>query len=238
MKKLFVLFSILISNFTSAQNKIDVTYFTLGIVDDYLGRDLVIAEKKHPLTVDYMHNDEIGIIKYLDSLIKNENLIRKNNSKIDFVFFRDTLSTNCGNCNEFYYLYSKKLSKVVNKLYYTKPVWGQEGIQKKDLFYESYIDEKKIKTKAQKISFLLGTFLRFGHKNLDVYDINLANSNSKFDVFRKILMGLEIREIELIEENGFYNTIPCTRNIKFKILNPDLAKKFDKLLEINKKIRK
>ena len=51
-------------------------------------------------------------------------------------------------------------------------------------------------------------------------------------------MGLEIREIELIEENGFYNTIPCTRNIKFKILNPDLAKKFDKLLEINKKIRK
>lgn len=64
------------------QNKIDLPYFALGLVNDYWGRTLVKSDRLDVTKVDTFHESEIDIIDFLDSLINEENKIRDKNDLI------------------------------------------------------------------------------------------------------------------------------------------------------------
>ncbi|MEC4004327.1 hypothetical protein OX283_006645 [Flavobacterium sp. SUN052] len=231
MREIFTLLFILPLTIHS-QEKIDITCFTLGFVDDYLGRDFVISEKENPKTIDHIHKDEELIIKYLDSLIKVDNLSKNTIENIDFKYFKDSITLNCGNCDEFYFLNSKKLALKINNFYYLKPTEIQEVNNPKpeQLTYFAYLNEKKIKTENQRKSFLYGAFLRYGNIENGAYTITLANSVSKFDVLKKILKKIKCKIIKTTEN---VDLIPNSQIIYFNTKNNEIISTLNKLLVKN-----
>ncbi|WP_395053736.1 hypothetical protein [Flavobacterium sp.] len=228
MKKIILLY-FFISLKLFSQEKIDINYFTLGLVNDYLGRNLVLDEKDNPITIDYIYKREKSVIHFLDSLIKIENSSKNIIEKIDFIFFKDTITLNCSNCEEFYIVKSKNIATKINSFYYIKPVDIQEieNPKAEEVNYFSYIDLIKMKNKNQQKSFLYGAFLRYGSFKNGMYTLELANSVSKFYILKKILKKIDCKILSFKENAG----IPSNQIISFTTDNSEIIAVLNRLLK-------
>lgn len=99
----------MVSDSVLGQERVDLTYFTLGLVSDYDGRTIVKADKLESTKVDRFHETQIEIMDLLDSLINEENKLRDKENQITKKRVR-VKEPNCTNCYEFFDYHSKELS--------------------------------------------------------------------------------------------------------------------------------
>lgn len=229
MRLIPTLILIVISFTAFGQQRVDLTYFTLGLVDDYLGRHLVKEDKKDINKIDYYHETEIDIMNYLDSLIKVENTFRERNNKIDHKRERRE-ERNCTNCNEFFGYYSKTLAEEINDRYTFK--FAKSWDEKNRKIYYGRLKKSAIKTDNQRVSFLLGAYLKFGNKDGEIYEYHQANSPSKYKALIKTLKNLNCK---VERTNVTQNSIPTSQTIEF-IPTKELKANLDTLESLKMKV--
>ena len=116
MKFTYIVTILFYSNLAWGQDKVDLTYFTLGLVNDYYGRTIVKSDKLESTRIDRFHETQIDIMDLLDSLINDSNKAKDKENRITTKRTRDR-EPNCTNCNEFFIYYSKVLSEDLNSKY-------------------------------------------------------------------------------------------------------------------------
>lgn len=209
MKFLYLIAGLTFSNSLVGQNKVDLTYFTIGLVDDYLGRTIVKSDKVGITKVDMFHESESDLMDFLDSLINEENKLREKSNLItkNRVRIRET---NCINCHEFFYYYSKQLASEVNQRFKFK--YDHSFDEKNRKIYRGDLKSQTIKSDEQRLSFLSGAFVRVGSEENNLYSYNLANSRGHYNSIIKSLKKLnsEIVEIKIVEGT------PTSQKIYFK----------------------
>ena len=138
------------------QDKVDLTYFTLGLVSDYYGRTIVKADKLESTKIDRFHETQIDIMDFLDSLINEENKLRDQENRITKKRTR-VKESNCENCKEFFDYYSKELSTDLNSKYNFK--FADSWDLKDRKMYRGRIKISDFKNDLQRLSFLSGAYL-------------------------------------------------------------------------------
>jgi hypothetical protein len=201
----------------------------LGLLDDYLGRDLVKDDKLDLAKIDIFYETEIDIMDYLDSLITVENLLRDKQNQIDKQKIR-VADSNCTSCHAFSIYYSKKLAEEINSKYRFKLAKSWDTKDRK--MYYGLLKTSSIKSANQKTSFLAGAYLKFGTHNGEIYKFRLANSPSKYKILIKTLKDLSC---EIININVTKNSIPVSQTIEFKPTK-DIKDQFDKLESLKLKV--
>jgi len=220
MKFLFLIVGLIFSNAVFGQSKVDLTYFTLGLVDDYLGRTIVKSDKLDVTKIDEFHEFESGLMDFLDSLINEENKFRDKTKTITKKRVRVN-EPNCTNCHEFFDYYSKELAEEVNKRF--KFRFAHSWDEKNRKIYRGDIKSSTLKTENQRLYFLSGAFVRVGSVDNGTFVYNLANSRGHFKSIVKSLKKLncEITEIKIVEGT------PTSQKIYFKPtdqLRPELER--------------
>ncbi len=229
MKFLYLIFGLTFSNAVFGQSKVDLTYFTLGLVNDYLGRTIVKSDKLGVTKVDMFHESESDLMDFLDSLINEENKIRDKTKTITKKRVRRN-ETNCINCHEFFYYYSKELAEQLNKKF--KFRFAHSWDEKNRKIYRGDIKRSTLKSENQRLSFLSGAFVRVGSADNDTFVYNLANSRGHFNSIVKSLKKLncEIIEIKIVEGT------PTSQKIYFKPTDP-LRLELESYLRLKKKMK-
>jgi len=220
----------LFSDSVLGQEKIDLTYFTLGLVSDYYGRTIVKADKLELTKVDRFHETQIEIMDLLDSLINEENKLRDKENRITKKRVR-VKEPNCTNCHEFFDYYSKELSADLNSKYNFK--FAHSWDMKDRKMYRGRIKISDFKTDTQRLSFLSGAYLTSGTKEGDIFSYHLANSVEKFDLIVKSLKKLDCEVKDVKMDSG----TPATQNVSF-IPSDKLRLELDKYHGLKKKIEK
>jgi hypothetical protein len=198
MRIFCVIILVTYSSTVQGQNKIDLSYFALGLVNDYLGRALVKSDKLDVTMVDRFHESEIVLMDFLDSLISEENNVRKENDLITPKRAREN-EINCGNCSQFFTYYSGYVAAGVNEKYRFR--FDRSWDEKNRKVYRGTLKIRAIKSETQHMSFLLGAFVRFGASDGGLIVYNLANSSSKIDAIIRSLKKLdcEIVDVRVVE---------------------------------------
>jgi hypothetical protein len=117
MRIFCVIILVTYSSTVQGQNKIDLSYFALGLVNDYLGRALVKSDKLDVTRVDRFHESEIDLMDFLDSLISEENKMSEKESDLVTQKRARGNEINCGNCSQFFTYYSGYVAAGVNEKY-------------------------------------------------------------------------------------------------------------------------
>jgi hypothetical protein len=208
MKFIYLAIVLFSSNFSWGQDKIDLTYFTFGLVSDYYGRTIVKSDKLESTKIDRFHETQTDIMDLLDSLINEENKLRDKENRITKKRTR-VKEPNCTNCNEYFDYYSKGLSTDLNSKYNFK--FANSWDMKERKMYRGRIKVSDFKNDLQRLSFLSGAYLTFGTKEGDVFIYHLANSVEKFDLIVKSLKKLECEIKDLKVEGG----APASQKVYF-----------------------
>lgn len=227
MKSILTISILALTLSVHGQSKIDLTYFTLGLVNDYLGRELILTDSLELRKVDQYHETEIDIFNYLDSLVIIENSFRDKNSHIDR---KMAIDSGCGNCHEFIIYYSKRLADELNDKYrfsFTK-TWDDKDRK----IYSGRIKRTAINTREQRQSFLAGAYLRYGQREGEIYKFSFANSASKFRMVRK---SLKRTHCEIVSIKTIKNQLPSNQRIEF-IPTKELKAEFDRLDLIKERV--
>lgn len=229
MKFISTVILLIITLSTFGQSRIELTYFTLGLVDDYLGRSLVKDDKLDLAKIDFFHQTEIDIMDYLDSVIRVENSLKGKQDQIDFRKVRRK-DRNCTNCHEYFICYSKRLAHEVNSKYKFK--FAKSWDNKNRKMYYGLLKKSSFRTTEEQLSFLTGAFVKFGGRDGDIYVYGQANSLSKFKAIQGALkkLGCQIISVTTTE-----NTIPTSQEIKFKPTT-ELKERLDKLESLKLKV--
>ncbi|SCY97751.1 hypothetical protein SAMN02927903_03210 [Flavobacterium caeni] len=180
--------------------QIDQTSFLIGLVGDYDGKMATYDYPNIEIPIVTFHCSENQLSKiFIDSL---ENF-KEVKTKIEI----DKSS-----------IYSKELAKFFNKFYTRKIVedYGfHDTAQNKDYSYYFLILKKdKFKSQIQKLSFLAGTFYRFGKLNTEnQIEITTVNSVSHFKACVEFAeeLGFKIVSKELAD----YYAIPSVDKFTF-----------------------
>lgn len=200
MKQFTLILIILFSFSPNFGQKLNKTYYLLGTLSDYMGRNY---QKNNPSQWCYimtLHESRMREIKRIEEVT---GLKFKKGEKKD----------NCSNCHEFYKLNSYFNARRINRFYKFKKGMGKglSGFE----FYSGELICKKLNkaSETKQLSFLAGLFLTCGTKEGDVYKINLANSPWRFECVKQLLkiLGAEITSEEMTK-----NTIPIAYYITFK----------------------
>lgn len=132
-------------------------------------------------------------------------------------------------------LYSSFLAKTMASYYsfdperQSLPVISTGG----DIGYRGIIDKEKIATRPQKISFLMGVFMRYGYKRIndeygsDCYSISIPNSLSTATKCAEILQEMGCEQVAYIDKFPYGHQILCTFSLEV-----------DKVKSITSKIQK
>ena len=197
MKFTYIPIIIFYSTSVWGQDKVDLTYLTLGLVSDYYGRTIVKDDKLESTKIDRFHETQIDILDFLDSLINEENKLRDKENRITNKRTR-VKEPNCTNCNEFFDYYSKELSKDLNNKYRFK--FSQSFDSKERKMYRGRIKISDFENDLQRLSFLSGAYLTSGTKEGDIFIYHLANSVEKFDLIVKSLKKLdcEVKDVKVV----------------------------------------
>ena len=183
MRIFCVIILVAYSSTVQGQNKIDLSYFVLGLVDDYWGRTLVKSDKLEMTKVDRFHESEIDLMNFLDSLINEENKIREKSDLVTKKRVRGN-RINCVSCSQFFTYYSGYIAASVNEKY--KFRFDRSWDERNKKVYRGTLKIRAIKSETQHMSFLLGAFVRFGTSDGDLIVYNLANSSSKFEAIIRL----------------------------------------------------
>ncbi|WP_210464806.1 hypothetical protein [Rufibacter roseolus] len=166
--------------------KLLVTPYVLGLVDDYNGRNWIKEDPEESTVVDKFHNTEIKLVTFLDSLITAEN--KKTYNKILFTNVKWE-KPDCYYCQDFRRIYAKRLVEQMNEAYSFK--WKDQVDAKQQKIYQGVLKPKAFETNQEKCSFLAGAFVRYGVFEEDQYTFLLANTNSKYDAIIRELKALK-----------------------------------------------
>lgn len=230
MRFIYLAIVLFYSNSAWGQDKIDLTYFTLGLVSDYYGRTIVKSDKLESTKIDRFHETQIDIMDLLDSLINEENKLRDKENRITKKRTR-VKEANCTNCNEYFDYYSKELSTDLNSNYNFK--FAHSWDMKDRKMYRGRIKISDFRSDLQRLSFLSGAYLTSGTKEGDVFIYHLANSVEKFDLIVKSLKKLDCEIKDLKVENG----TPASQKVYF-IPSDKLRLELAKYDGLKKKIEK
>lgn len=158
--------------------------FLIGTLDDYMGHHQTFnptGDKFYYQMVDIYFQDEKKIALLIDSLFKFENT---------------DLHINNNGSSKRIKLYSATLSKKVDKYYIYKPS-GSYTVSN-DTIYSGSLKKDMIKTDEQKLSFLVGVFLRNGGTT-DSKEcfISTPNSPNKAKLCTEFLKEFSCKNVEL-----------------------------------------
>jgi hypothetical protein len=208
MRFTYIAIIIFYSNSVWGQGKVDLTYFTLGLVSDYYGRTIVKSDKLESTKIDRFHEAQIGIMDLLDSLINEEN---KSRNKENRITKKRTIARepNCTDCNEYFNYYSKELSTDLNNKYNFQFANSWDSNDRK--MYRGRIKISDFKSNSQRLSFLSGAYLTSGSKEGDVFSYHLVNSVEKFDLIVKSLKKLDCELKDIRVEGG----TPASQKVYF-----------------------
>ena len=222
MRKTIVIILILVTNFIIGQ--VDIVQFELpellvGMFHDYNGKQFIPdnPEKSKLVTRFYCSQKRLSEL-FVDSLkILNEEL----NFEIEV------------QNNGFIEIYSTEFCTFFNRYYKYRldKDYGYED--ENEIEYDIYRGRLNIylfKSKKQKLSFLVGTFLRHGtFLNENEIRLDFANSPNHFRIVKKFLrkLNLKIKKTSMCDEI----TIPCAQRITFE-LNDEYDAIFKELEQI------
>jgi hypothetical protein len=192
-------------------------YFLLGTLSDYLGREKTY---KNNTFVDNYYKDETSLMSYIMKIYSDESpefVVEKNQYPFNSV--TDILN-------------SKKIAEKMNFFYNFKFDGGfkyfidpkdkewrkkyndfHKSSEPKDTVYVGTMKANLFKTNLQKISFIIGTYSRYGKPNETRYCIRMFNSTSKYDNCVAILEQLKCTNIE---KEITKNNIPTHQIVYFK----------------------
>lgn len=210
---------------------LDKDYFLLGTLSDYLGRQ---KSYKNESFIDEYYEGESSLMSYIIQIYSSENpefVIEKSQNPYSSAI--DILN-------------SKKIAAKMNSFYnftndggfrmdpsISKHGWKEfrkslddfhKSTEPKDTIYVGTLKANIFKTKAQKISFIVGIYSRYGLPYTPKSCIRMYNSQSKYDCCLAILKQLKC---ENIEKEITTNMIPTNQTIYFKP-SPELKKYIDK----------
>ena len=148
---LFLAASLVCSLLSKAQfdsEKYDKESFLLGMLDEYMGYQRVFKPGVDDFNyhrVDIYGQGDLKTVVFIDSLFHADN--------------PDIYIVNNG-ASKGLKLYSSTLSAAIDKYFDYKPSWSKT--LKGDTIYSGDLRQEMLKTEKQKLSYLLGAFLRFG----------------------------------------------------------------------------
>jgi hypothetical protein len=230
MKFTYIAIILICSNSVWAQGKVDLTYFTLGLVTDYYGRTIVKSDKLESTKIERFHVTQSDIMDLLDSLINAENKSRDKNDRITKKRTRER-EPNCIDCNEYFNYYSKELSSDLNTKYRFR--FAKSWDLKERKMYRGRIKQSDFKSDLQRLSFLAGAYLTAGTKEGDVVVYCLANSVEKWNLIVKSLKKLDCEIKEIKVEGG----TPASQQVHF-IPSDKLKLELSRYDGLKKKIEK
>lgn len=184
-------------SFNLNAQKIDKTFYLLGAVDNYSGRDYELKNNDHKGYILKIKKDETNIINRLQEV-----------SGLKFSNFSfETLE-------DWSFLNSDIYEKEINQFYSFSKAKSSKN-------YNGKLNPNKVLkgTKDQLLSYVLGSFLIHGNiktendggDQYEVYEISVANTQSQFEVLKSILTELGVY---IIKEEIWYKT-PFTFHVKF-----------------------
>lgn len=201
--------------------KYDKEYFLLGTLNEYLGyqRTFTNGDDFYYQRIDIMSKDELKHTLFIDSLFGLD--------------YPDISVVNNG-APMGIKMYSPTLSQKIDEYYNYEA--GSISTIESDTVYVGQLKYERFTTEKQKLSFLLGAYLRFGrdieetnrtikflksanYLNVDKpyenvsYLISLPNARTKAELCEKILRELECENVEYIRMS---DRIPAGNLVLFK----------------------
>jgi hypothetical protein len=184
--KLIILFFITSFYPIYAQTSVDKFYFLMGTLDDYMGRSYCV-DNNSDFVDRYSLNDPL--LKY------NYNLLKEDFPDLTI----DSTAT---------VLLSKKLAAKIKSYYDLQLEEGSycgdrenEKGEPLDSLYIGYLKPELIKTHNQKLSYVLGAYIRYGKIKDGSYIISIPNSVNTFYICKEFLsqIGCNITRAEILE---------------------------------------
>lgn len=216
MKKATIILLLLFSGLGTIGQDLDKTFYLLGSLEDYCGRNY---PKNNPLQWGYittLHQGRIGEIKRIQEITGAK-------------FTKPVKIKTRGKAHAFYNLKSLSWAKKINSFYdFTKNKKIRDRFGFPHYNGQLRCDEILNATRNQQLSFLAGQFLTAGEKTEKEYNFTLYNSPDRYNCLIKLLKKLEC---EVIREemvfgypvDYFIDFIP-TNEIQ-KILDNEILKK-------------
>lgn len=188
---------VLLTTSAVGQISLDVNSFVLGVLGE---RQIIKEELTDRNKVDEFFFTEYEIMDFIDSLVQIEN--DKTHKGIT-TYKTVTEDSNCEICSKSYFFYSESLAESIHKntrLRFSKS-WAEPNSKK---IYLTDVKESSIKSTGQKISFIVGAFIRFGAFKGNTCSIELHKTTRKFKLIEKTLKDLECeitgKDIEQMRE--------------------------------------
>lgn len=186
LKSNLLFFLLLISQLSFAQeNKsfvLDKDFFLLGATQHIIGK---WKGTKNNESINSFYETKKPLLFYLFTTFKKE----YPDLKIDAVEGKT------------YLLNSNELAKKVNSYYnwiYDDGVTNEAS----DSLFRGELNPKIFKTNSQKVSFLLGAYMRCGEKEKNSCVISLVNESEKFKIVLRILKEIQCKKIRTKITNG------------------------------------
>ena len=190
----------------------DKEAFLIGTLDDYMGYQRTFnaeSDSFYYQKVDIYSKDELMTALFIDSLF---------NSKYTDIYLIDN------GAPKGIKLYSPNLSKRIDK-YFEYKTSASRTMQGDTVFY-GLIKKDMFKTNKEKLSFLLGFFLRY---RPDYNRIAMANSTSKAAVCADMLKEFGCADVEYTIKKGY---IPVGHIITFEP-SPEIQKIIEEADKLN-----
>jgi len=212
----FLLCLVQLCNGQSFSFNLDNDYFLLGTLNDYMGREKYQQIEER---VDQYFTGEKSLAAFIMSTLRVKH---------------PDLYTSVNNKTERLEIYSKSVSDKIDSFYTYKPSDRQAYHGKKDLkelnldsltktkdFYTANFDSiytgsirtDIFKNDIQKLSFIVGAFVRYGGYNDSTYYISIANSVSKVRISADLLKELKCSNVEYKVKKEY---IPVGHKVYFK----------------------
>ncbi|KAA3438269.1 hypothetical protein [Rufibacter hautae] len=239
MKKLLLLAIFSLSLLQVNAQRLTLTPYVLGLVDDSNGRNWIKDDPEESTVVDKFHSAEITLVTFLDSLIKAEN--KRTYDKIQFTNVKWE-KPNCFYCQDFRRIHAKRLVEQMNEAYTFK--WKDQVDEKQQKIYTGVLKPKAFATNQEKCSFLAGAFVRYGIIEEDQYSFLLTNSNSKYEAIIRELKALKCNikdfsqkgEDPVVQKVSFVSTQELKAYLdKQERIRVDILKRKNKLSSERKK---
>jgi len=199
--KKFIFILYFFANWSLAQTnefKFDSTCFLIGLLNDYNGR----IESNHPDFKDkvaYFFCSERNFALLLQDSLKRHSIQHeyKDEGRAGIV------------------VRSRQFSNMIQNFYKKEryePLVFETDV---DIEYPSYIlrlEFSKFDTRDKCLSFLMGTFLKYGVLKNDKMILTYANSMSHYETAYRVAKRLKMKKIRKIISN---NTVPAKQQLEF-----------------------
>ena len=220
--KHFIIFICIVTLFSNAQKEhttLDVHYFLIGTLRDYMGREKYESEKD---LVDAYHPSEKKLYTTINSMFyKSYTNLKLNvfeNKKTDYIRHELRCKTLKDTIESFYTF--KYSGRGTAKEYIDFKTKNIDSLMKSDGFFEKYYDsiftgslkQKVFETRLQKLSFITGAYVRYGSQVESLCRISVANSTSKVKVLEILLKDLGCTDVvyEIREAIPYGHTVYFT----------------------------